>query len=711
MAAVAPAPGRADEPAGAASTLRIWHAYRGDEERALRQALERFEARNPGVHVVALAVPFEAMASKIETAVPRGHGPDVFIFVHERVGDWLERDLLAPMDEPEGVSFEPAALGALRARGRLWGLPLSLKCVALYVNAALAGDFVPRTTDDLFTLARRLRGRDGDPYALVYETNSFYFHAAWLHGYGGAILRGSRWAFTGPAAERSLALARRLVAERVVPEEANGALVGQLFGSGRAATAISGPWLAGELPPSLRYEVHPLPSVPGGRAAAPYLGVEAVMVSRRATHPRAHDLARFLVSVEGAQPRAAAGQLVATRYDHDEPPLVAAFRRQSRNAVPMPSVPAMRATWEPAQRALQRVLRGDAEPRAALDESARLFADVTRPPPARRDPTWVLVAASLLLLGLVVRFVQKARQTELVTEVRRARHAYGYVAPAALAIGVLVVGPFVVGASLSLFASQDGELYFVGAANFLDILVARGGPLLASGSFYLTLLVTVLWTAANVLLHVSIGLALALVLHQRWVALRPVWRILLILPWAVPSYITALAWKGMFHRQLGAINAMLDWLGAEPVAWFGSFSAAFTANLLTNTWLGFPFMMVVTLGALTAIPTEVLEAASVDGATPWQRFRHVTLPLLRPALAPAVLLGSVWTFNMFNVVFLVSGGEPDGTTDILVSEAYRWAFTRSAQYGYAAAYAVLIFGVLLVYTRVLGKRIGGPEGT
>ena len=128
------------------------------------------------------------------------------------------------------------------------------------------------------------------------------------------------------------------------------------------------------------------------------------------------------------------------------------------------------------------------------------------------------------------------------------------------------------------------------------------------------------------------------------------------------------------------------------MSWFSQhfFDGLFAANVATNTWLGFPFMMVVVLGALTSIPKDVLEAAEVDGATRWQRFRLVTLPLLGPTLLPAVVLGAVWTFNMFNVVFLVSGGDPDETTDILVSEAYRWAFTRDAQYGYAAAYAVPI---------------------
>jgi arabinogalactan oligomer/maltooligosaccharide transport system permease protein len=126
-------------------------------------------------------------------------------------------------------------------------------------------------------------------------------------------------------------------------------------------------------------------------------------------------------------------------------------------------------------------------------------------------------------------------------------------------------------------------------------------------------------------------------------------------------------------------------------------------------WLGFPFMMVVVMGALTSIPKDVLEAAEVDGATKWQRFRLVTLPLLGPALLPAVVLGAVWTFNMFNVVFLVSGGEPDWTTDILVSEAYRSAFTRDGQYGYAAAYAVLIFLLLAGGSKLFSKKLGGAE--
>ena len=119
-------------------------------------------------------------------------------------------------------------------------------------------------------------------------------------------------------------------------------------------------------------------------------------------------------------------------------------------------------------------------------------------------------------------------------------------------------------------------------------------------------------------------------------------------------------------------------------------------------------MMVVSLGALQSIPRDLEDAASVDGASGFQRFWHITLPLLKPALLPAVVLGSVWTFNMFNVIYLVSAGEPDSSTDILISDAYRWAFSRGNRYGYASAYAVLIFFILYGYSK-LGNKIAGRK--
>ncbi len=316
-----------------------------------------------------------------------------------------------------------------------------------------------------------------------------------------------------------------------------------------------------------------------------------------------------------------------------------------------------------------------------------------------------LAATAIILVAAALACAQHAQLTDrFATGFRAHRTALGFLAPAALAMFVLVAAPFVIGLVLGFYDHHHGEWSFVGLDNFGEILSGGGRPLDDPLNFWFILGVTVLWTVANVALHVTIGVALALVLSRKWLRGRGVFRMLLILPWAVPNYITALIWKGMFTGEYGAINSLLHHAGLDGVSWFSSWATAFAANVATNTWLGFPFMMVVALGALETIPRELYEAASVDGASAWQRFRHITLPHLRPALGPAVALGSIWTFNMFNVIFLVSGGAPGGSTNILVTDAYRWAFERGEHYGMAAAYATIIFLILLLWT-VFGTRM------
>ena len=316
-----------------------------------------------------------------------------------------------------------------------------------------------------------------------------------------------------------------------------------------------------------------------------------------------------------------------------------------------------------------------------------------------------IAATAIVIVAAALALAQHAQLTDrFARAVRQHKTALGFLAPAAVAMLVLVAAPFVIGLVLGFYDHHHGTWQFVGLDNFGEILSGGGRPLDDPLNFWFILGVTVLWTVANVALHVTLGVALALVLSRTWLRGRGVWRMLFILPWAVPNYITALIWKGMFTGEYGAINSILDLAGLDNVSWFGSWASSFSANVITNTWLGFPFMMVVALGALESIPRELYEAAAVDGASAWQRFRHITLPHLRPALGPAIALGSIWTFNMFNVIYLVSAGAPGGSTNILVTDAYRWAFERGERYGMAAAYATIIFFILLLWT-VFGTRI------
>lgn len=694
-----------------AETLKLWHTYRGTEQEALEQLVERWNAAHPDTPAESLALPYDAYTSKLTSAIPRGHGPDVFIAAHERAGDWVRSGFLAT-PEVDWAAYHPTTVEALTIEGQRYGVPLAYKSVVLFYNPARVPS-PPTTTDELVEMAKSFTHADKQEYGLAYEATNFYMHGGWLYGFGGRIFdTDGRLALDDPANARSVDFVRKMLLEwKIVPEEATAVLVAQLFNTDKAAFVISGPWFIGEIAEGVAWKMAPLPMVSEtGKPARPFLTVEAAFISAQSRQPKvANELAAFLASEESAALRATvASQPVATLAAYERPEVarleaLEIFRQQLDAAVPMPNNPKMRSVWEPANTALRQVLRGALEPDVALSQAQKRIEIFTRPAPEEASPTMTILVVGLFLFVLCVLVFRANRGTNLWARMRRNYPAYIYLAPAMLSMLVLVVTPFIVGSAISLFAHREGEFTFVGLQNFVSILLSQDFGITDPLSFWSTLAVTILWTASNVGLHLTLGLGLALLLRDEFLKLRGIYRVLLIIPWAVPNYITALIWKGMFHKQFGAINGILSWFGIEPVSWFSQWSTAFAANLATNVWLGFPFMMVVTLGALQAIPRDLEEAAEVDGASKWQRFRHVTLPLLRPALVPAIVLGTVWTFNMFNIIYLVSGGEPDGSTEILISEAYKWAFTRQEQYGYAAAYAVLIFFVLLAYSAFTGQ--------
>jgi arabinogalactan oligomer/maltooligosaccharide transport system permease protein len=304
----------------------------------------------------------------------------------------------------------------------------------------------------------------------------------------------------------------------------------------------------------------------------------------------------------------------------------------------------------------------------------------------------------------------------------RYRVAYAYAVPALLGMLVLVFFPFFYGIALSF---TNANIYntdksiseiWVGPDNYKEILGdvsisehGAEGRVYNYRNFYWTLGFTIVWTVSNVTIGVTLGLALALALNTAGLAGKPIYRVLLILPWAMPNYITALIWKGMFHQQFGVINQVVQIFGGAPVSWFEKPLTSFATVLTTNGWLSFPFMMVISLGALQSIPGDLYEAARVDGASRWQQFRSITLPLLKPALIPAIIISVIWTFNMFNIIYLVSQGEPGGATEILITEAYKIAFEQY-RYGYAAAYSTVIFLILLAYGTWQNRFTKATEG-
>ena len=211
-----------------------------------------------------------------------------------------------------------------------------------------------------------------------------------------------------------------------------------------------------------------------------------------------------------------------------------------------------------------------------------------------------------------------------------------------------------------------------------------------------------MWTFAFAFLSVfttfALGLFLAIVFNDKRMKSRKYYRIIMILPYAFPGFLSALVWAGMMNQEFGFINTVL--LGGAEVPWLTNEWLAKGSVLFVNLWLGFPYMFLVTTGALQAIPEELTEAATVDGAKPWAIFRFVKLPLLLVSVAPLLISSFAFNFNNFNLIYMLTNGGPRdvsagvnvGATDILISMVYKVAFVgANRDYGLASAFAIIIF--------------------
>ena len=242
----------------------------------------------------------------------------------------------------------------------------------------------------------------------------------------------------------------------------------------------------------------------------------------------------------------------------------------------------------------------------------------------------------------------------------------------------------------------------VGWKNFQTIFTDKElrGPLVG------VLLWTFQFAILTVLSTFVLGLILALLLNDERIKGLKIYRSILILPYAFPAFLSAYVWKGMYNTDRGFINNSILHLGeGNKIPWLEQQGPARAAILIMNLWLGFPYMFLITTGALQAIPADLSESASIDGASSWQTFRLIKLPLLLVSLTPLLIASFAYNFNNFTVIYLLTGGGPvldptlrvtTGATDILITFVYRIAFGGGvgANYGLASAFSVLIFFII-----------------
>ena len=371
----------------AQSQLVVWHGYRGDEKAAFEKVVDMYNQSRAakGIKVTTLAVPYDAYADKITAAVPRGRGPDVFIYAQDRMGGWVESgSTIEPLDffldEKITGRFLPTTMAAMTYQGIVYGLPLNYKCITLIYNKKLVST-PPKTTGELVKLAKSLTDTKVGKFGLAYWFSDYYYHAALQNGFGGAVFDADRKpVLNSPADVKALEFLLGWLKQGFLPQEPSTALITALFNEGKAAMIFSGPWFLGEVNKDIPLGLAMLPTIDeaGGAPMRPWITVEGVYISASSKNKdAAFDFATFLTDVPATTVLALeGGQTPANKGVYDDPrvanhPVLSAFRKQVEVAVPMPNLPEMSMVWSPATTAMNASVKGSASPKDALDQAEK----------------------------------------------------------------------------------------------------------------------------------------------------------------------------------------------------------------------------------------------------------------------------------------------------------------------------------------------------
>lgn len=364
----------------------VWHAYRGGEKAAFEKVVAQYNASQNKVKVSPLAVPYDAFADKITAAVPRGKGPDIFIYAQDRLGGWVEaKNTIEPidfyLDKNLTSRFLPSTMQAMSYRKTTYGLPLNYKVMTMIYNKALVPN-PPKTTGELVKVAKSLTNASAGRFGLAYWYSNWYYHAPLFNAFGGGVFDAAGKPVVNSAANvKSVDLMMKwFTQDKILPAEPSTALITSLFNEGKAAIVFSGPWFLEEVSPKIQVGLATLPTVDeaGGKPMKPWITVEGVYIAAPSKNKdAAFEFAKYLTDVPASKVLALEGsQSPANKNVYADPqvaanPTLKAFRAQVDNAVPMPNVPEMTMMWSPVTTAMNGIVKKTSAPKAALDAAQK----------------------------------------------------------------------------------------------------------------------------------------------------------------------------------------------------------------------------------------------------------------------------------------------------------------------------------------------------
>ena len=697
-----------------------------ENRKVLREVCDDYENNNLDIKINLTYRETEELRSSYQAAAMGGSGPELIYGPSDQVGPFSVMGIIQPLDDllPHAYFNQYVKNAIVKLDGQIWmvGDVVGNHLMLIYNKNLISSP--PDNTTELIEIGKQMTvDTDGDgkidQYGLVWNFTEPFFYVPWLGGFGEWLLtddnnpnldtEGNRRGFQFIKALRD--------EHQIIPKECDYEIANAMFKTGRAAMIINGDWSWGDYSGVVDFGIARIPKVSEtGKWPSPLISTKGYSININTAGEKLTETLKLMKHLTSADV-----QLYFTQRLNSQPSAKAALNNHKvRDNVllqksaeiiavgrPMPIIPEMRAIWDALREQYQAVLGGTISPKIAARRAQensvkqiKIMNEVIQPGMQATILYGIIMLVSIILFVIILRQIP-----HFITDYKQNKIAYFFFMPAFLAIMAVIIFPFIYNifislSNYSLRTFNDWQL--IGFYHYIKVF--------GDFQFYSVLGKTVLWTVINISFHVSLGIFLA-VLINRTLPAKPIIRTLLIIPWALPQYIAALSWRGMFNQEYGAINLILTkYLSLPAIQWLSQPFEAFTACILTNIWLGFPFMMVIALGGLQSIPVELYEAARVDGANRWQQFKSITLPMLKPVMIPAIVLGTVWTFNNINVVWLVSnGGEPSNQTHILVSYVYKAAFNLY-RYGYAAALSMVIFLILLSFVLYFLKRTRAIAG-
>ena len=723
-------------------TLRVANWAGAQELKLERRIVAEFMKSHPNIRVQVETIPSD-YKEKILTEIAAGSPPDVFLLDATIIPAFLNQNLLVdlmPFVKKYRVdlsTYFPNVLSIAKRDSALFALPKDFTPMVMYYNKRLfdrAGIPYPSrnwTWQDYLHISQQLtRDFDGDGRIDQFGTtfsDRLYLWIPWVWSHESDVLSpdGTRATgyFNSPKTEGTLQFLINLRTRyKVAPFGEYLSAVGgtgELFYTGRIAMTESGHWWIPTLKKyldtsQLSIGVAPLPRPVGGRHVT--VMYESGWCVPRATRYRAQavQLAIFLAGKKAARIRSESGiaipgirQVAQEQVKHDPYGIEKIFFDEVRFArMPWGSrVEAFSQIEEIARDAVDQVMIGG-KPIHPIFTTAAHKMDATlarsrkftrRTKPSSGSLTVVkflfLTLTFLFLFILLHIFLTRGKARRSLLQ------GYTFLMPSLLLLTVFVLVPLFFSLFLSFHQWNIISLQkpFVGLANFRRLW--------HDALFWNAMKNTAIYT-----LQVPVGMAVALfvaiLLNQRLRGIH-LFRTIFFLP-SVSSFVAvALVWQWLYQPQYGLVNFILKQIGLGPVPWLTSPKTALLSIMIMTIWMGIGYQMVIFLAGLQGIPADLYEAATIDGASPWQRFRSITLPLLKPTTFFVLITSVIGSFQVFTSVYVMTQGGPNRATDVVVYNIYQnaWEYLRM---GYASAMSWVLFGVILIVTvlqfEILGKR-------